>query len=433
MTDSLAQPTPVAPVNPPAAPPTAPTVDPAAGTSPPGSPKAGPLKKFPQISPKMLLLGGGGLLFLLVIGVLLLVVTLQGKPPATNPGNQITPGETGVPIPTGGKLAFVHGSELWISAGDGTSTQKVATIPILENSTTGQRLSKTAFSSDGRLVGYIVDNDRHTDNVLQVMKITDGEILPVFVTGPAGPIYDFVWLPNSSDVIISYVRSDSVTGKKNFLGKLSVLGFPGTAEFLEWVNPIISVQVTPTGFIYFLDERQELWRVASSGGRYYPVLRGVASFSISPDGRSIAYERAVDGEIWVSTETGGNARQVTFTSNSRREIYGKGGRSEPRWSLDTKTILFTESGANYLGIGIVSADGTNLRSVEDKSISPKIKYDEFYDRQIIDALWISPETILFNGITDNGQHPPNLYILSIQDANYQMIVEDGKNPAWSSL
>jgi hypothetical protein len=62
-------------------------------------------------------------------------------------------------------------------------------------------------------------------------------------------------------------------------------------------------------------------RLTWGGGRDDPAF--------SPDGRTLAYDRG--GDIWLLT-VGGSARQLT----------SGGGSSEPAWSADSRTIAFTQ-------------------------------------------------------------------------------------------
>lgn len=384
------------------------------------------LKRF--LANKLFLFGGG----FIILSVLTLVgISLLSR----NNGPVISPTptpESGQTVVSGdGKIGFVRGADVFMMSLDDAEPQKVGTIPTLKKSPKDVFVAKMAWSSDGRLIGFLLDNKDHSTNFLQVMKIGDGTILDVLGTGAVGLIYDFVWMPDSLEVVVSYADKKLETGQKYYLGKLSVLGFPGDQRFLDWVRPIVSVQISKGGFIYFLDSDHQLWRVAQGGGRFYPVLRAVASFDVSDDGSKIAYERAADGEIWVSNENGGNPKQITFTSEERKQLYDKGGRSHPQWAPDNKRILFTEIGANYKGVGMVNKDGTGLRSVEQDSISPKIIYDEYYQRKIIDTSWITAEQILFIAKTDNPKLTDDLYSLNILDANYQKILDDVSKPVWS--
>src|SRR5439155_12355604 len=69
----------------------------------------------------------------------------------------------------------------------------------------------------------------------------------------------------------------------------------------------------------------------------------------SPDGKTLAFmsDRSGTMEIWVSNRNGKKARQVTAVGNA----------GTPRWSPDSKAIVFDASGKNGAGIYTVLLDG----------------------------------------------------------------------------
>jgi len=81
---------------------------------------------------------------------------------------------------------------------------------------------------------------------------------------------------------------------------------------------------------------------------------------ISPDGRSVAYvitradkaENKTDSDIWLVPLTGGGARQLTASPKHDRH---------PRWSPDSKWIVFESNRGAAFQIYVIAADGGEAR------------------------------------------------------------------------
>jgi DNA-binding winged helix-turn-helix (wHTH) protein/Tol biopolymer transport system component len=97
----------------------------------------------------------------------------------------------------------------------------------------------------------------------------------------------------------------------------------------------------------------ELTRIDPKTGASQPFLDGISAeyVSFSPDGNFVAYVSFPEGSLWKANRDGSNRMQL-FTSSSYQVV-------NPRWSPDSKQILFTTLDPNgHLGMRrISSADG----------------------------------------------------------------------------
>ncbi|MDX6474707.1 MAG: TolB protein, partial [Gaiellaceae bacterium] len=98
-----------------------------------------------------------------------------------------------------------------------------------------------------------------------------------------------------------------------------------------------------------------VWLDAQTGSRQVlvrqPAAAGIETFSISPDGRSIAYA-VVDttgGDIYVIATDGGRARRLTHDHDSFEPLWGPHG------------IAFNHGGFGHGDIWIVDRSGRHLR------------------------------------------------------------------------
>jgi len=385
---------------------------------------------------KKLILIGGLIIVLALIGVIILVILSS-----QNGGSgevSVTP-TVGPGSPVGhvsGKVAFMRDATVVVADMETLDEKDIGTVPVIE-SNENMEVKEMAWSDDGKLIGFSMRDSKTDESLLQVMTISDGTVLDVLSTTALDPIYDFAWIPGSLEVLISYaetIQSGNEQVQKFYLGKLSVLGFPGKKQFLDWVRPIVDMNISEVGFIYYLDDGNELWRVPLDGGKFLPLLRSVESFNLSLQGDRVVYERVVDGEIWISNEDGTNPKQITHSTAERLNVYGKGGRSNPIWSPSGRTILFSETGANYKGFGLVNEDTTGLRSVEENSISPKIIYKEVFTRRLDDLQWLNDEIVMFFGEAESSEvDTDDLFWMSILNEEYEELLQDVVRPIWSPL
>jgi Tol biopolymer transport system component/DNA-binding winged helix-turn-helix (wHTH) protein len=159
--------------------------------------------------------------------------------------------------------------------------------------------------------------------------------------------------------------------------------------------------------------RGELSRIDAKSGALQPLLGGIsAEFpSFSPDGRSVAFVLYPEGTLWKADPDGSHREELAG---------GPDHIVNPRWSPDSKQILFTTTSFDGLhpSIHLISADGGN-----PQRLLPGDSAD------MEDANW-SPDgrRILFaRGVAATRNE--DLRILDL--ASGQVIVLPGSSNMWS--
>ena len=116
--------------------------------------------------------------------------------------------------------------------------------------------------------------------------------------------------------------------------------------------------------------RGELSRIDPRTSVLQPFLGGISAefASFSPDGKSVAYVLFPDGTLWKADQDGSNRVQLVAAPN---HIYN------PRWSPDSKQILFAAANADpaHDSIHLVSADGgkpQRLLPGDDEAVSDPV-------------------------------------------------------------
>jgi dipeptidyl-peptidase-4 len=139
----------------------------------------------------------------------------------------------------------------------------------------------------------------------------------------------------------------------------------------------------PDGSALLFVQRNQLWRVAASGGDATAVTTTpgeLSEFTLSPDGQQLSFLR--DGDLWLMPASGGAPRRVTSVAMSpigavplgtyfRRDVeIGSATWSGPSpayaWSPDSKTIAVhhvDRRGVQPFGMPYYLGDSTLLNTV----------------------------------------------------------------------
>ena len=290
------------------------------------------------------------------IGSLLLVLTAGAVYAAADPIKFAR-----YPHVAGNRLAFSYHGDIWIANRDGSS-------PMRLTAHVG-RDTFPRFSPDGRMVAFT--SNRFGNDDIFVVPVTGGE--PRQLTfNTTGDTVQY-WTPDGKGIVfassrgvspwhsplhvvpvdgglprpldmdnantgmfkqdgsaIAFTRKGGPYWRKGNKGnrtddiwvqdvssrKISRLTDLDTAQFRNWVHDT-SPMWGADNQIYFLSERDgifNVWRIAPTGGQPTQVTRhredGIQFPSISPDGKTIAYENEFD--LWTVDVPGGTPRKVTI-------------------------------------------------------------------------------------------------------------------------
>jgi dipeptidyl-peptidase-4 len=172
-------------------------------------------------------------------------------------------------------------------------------------------------------------------------------------TSPSSP----TWSPSSQTV--AFLWNDGGQGGRT----IWVVDRAGTVprRLLPPENsaPVSALRWTPDGAALLFLQRNQLWRVPSTGGEAMPLTTTageIAEFALSPDGQQLSFLR--DGDLWLLPVRGGAPTRVTSVAVApigtvplgtyfRREVeIGGATWSGPSpsyaWSPDSKTIALQQ-------------------------------------------------------------------------------------------
>jgi eukaryotic-like serine/threonine-protein kinase len=303
------------------------------------------------------------------------------------------------------------GSELLVIDGHGTPpTGPLWSVPMLGGSP--RKLGDIAgqdgaWSADGKFIAY------SNGNSLFTAKADGTDARKVITVGDAGFVFGPVWSPDGSHLRFMYgatldappyfmeVSLDgaglhrllpgwtpnseccggwTADGKYFlFLSRGQIWGLPRKAGFLHSEPKPIQLTSSPMPlsgpvpstdgkklFVIGRTVRGELTRYDLKSGRFEPYLGGISAeyVSFSMDGQWVAYVSFPEGTLWRSKMDGSERLQLTYPPSQALM---------PRWSPDSKTILFFDaSGTNTPSkIYEVSLEGGSLRPLMPNNPDPQ--------------------------------------------------------------
>ena len=103
-------------------------------------------------------------------------------------------------------------------------------------------------------------------------------------------------------------------------------------------------------------EGGDIWRVEISSGQETKIIDGAFNPTLSPDGKSIAYDASRSGprRIWMCDASGHNPQQIST------DVSEEVGHVRPRWSTDGKRIVFQNIERTKFNIRMVELDGRKM-------------------------------------------------------------------------
>lgn len=254
--------------------------------------------------------------------------------------------------------------ELAVSDRDGANSRAVAQLQPDTN------YSDLRWSPDDQTLGFQQGSVFAYD--IYSVPVSGGTPKPI--TQDGNPLAGFAWLPDSSGIVYSSSRGDTMLYAPTMNlwscridGKdLRQLTFGETSYIFPDVDRNQNLVATRS-LVHF-----EIWKYPVEGNPQENVARGaqitrqtgaVQTPSVGPKDRDLAYlsDSGGHGNVWIMNLASGNARQVTFEQDARV------GLGVPVWSPDGNRIAYVSRsrvGWN-VDLWLVNPDGTNATMVSN--------------------------------------------------------------------
>jgi len=254
--------------------------------------------------------------------------------------------------------------ELAIADRDGTNSKTLTRLPV------GASFSGLRWSPDDRMVGFQQGQVFSYD--IYYVPITGGE--PKAITRDGNPLAGFAWLPDSSGVVYSSSRGETMLylptmnlwsvriGNKN----LRQLTFGETS----YVSPDLDVN----GNLVATRARTQfdIWKYPVDGKPQDNTRRGlqithqtgaVQAPSVGPHDRELVYlsDSGGHGNLWIVNLESGATRQITFEQDPHLAL------GVPVWSPDGAYIAYVTRSRTSWNVDqwLIKPDGTNARKVSE--------------------------------------------------------------------
>jgi eukaryotic-like serine/threonine-protein kinase len=236
--------------------------------------------------------------------------------------------------------------EVFVVRSDGTGPRKLATV--------GPSPASFKWSPDGRIIRF------NRDGLLWEIA-SDGSGLHPLLSDWHEPGVQCCgsWTPDGHFYVFNLQSKSTgsqiwaLDERRGLLRQPPSLPVPLTTGPIIWGGPLSSRD----GKKIFADGRTprgELSRIDPKTGGLQPFLGGVSAefVSFSSDGKFVAYVSFPEGVLWKANRDGSNRVQL---SQPPMLVVN------PRWSPDSKQILFTDFREKTLEIYVIPAEGGSAR------------------------------------------------------------------------
>jgi eukaryotic-like serine/threonine-protein kinase len=315
----------------------------------------------------------------------------------------------------GKQIAYLRANqaqiELTVADEDGSNPRLITRLP-------GDYVySNLRWSPDDRLLGY--QSGRTFDYDVFYVPVSGGE--PHRITQDGNPEAGFSWLPDSSGVIFSSSRGDTVLYMRTMNLWLARLRDSTPRQLTFGETSYMSPDVDREGQVVASRDRVQfdIWKYPVDGTPQDNVRRGVQvthqtgavqTPSVAPDDREIVYlsDSGGHGNLWILQPETGKIRQLTFEQDPHIAL------GVPVWSPDGRHIAYVNRGSSAWNVDqwVVNGDGSNAHKVSDGGgwacWSPDAKW-----------LYVSPPTA--NGFRIDRVRPDGTELTPVQP--------DGRGPA----
>jgi serine/threonine protein kinase len=315
----------------------------------------------------------------------------------------------------GKHIAYFHSNqgqlELTVADSDGSDPRRLASLPNEYN------YSDLRWSPDDQKLGF--QRGRTFDYDIFYVPIDGGNPQPV--TRDGNPLSGFAWLPDSSGVVYSSSRGDTVLYLRTMNLWSVQTGGKNLRQLTFGETSYISPDFDRNGNIV-ATRRQiqfDIWRYPVDNDPKENVRRGVQithqtgavqTPSVSPGDHELVYlsDSGGHGNLWILNLDTRQNRQLTFEHDPEVTV------GVPVWSPDGKYIAYVKRG--HIGwnvdLWLMNPDGTDAHKVADGGgwacWSPDSRW-----------LYFSPPGQ--NGFRIEKAEPPN--------GRHQLVREEGQKPA----
>ena len=253
--------------------------------------------------------------------------------------------------------------ELAVADRDGTNSKTLARLPL-------GGYSSLRWSPDDRMLGF--QHGQVFSYDIYYVPVAGGA--PISVTQDSSPLGGFAWLPDSSGVIYSSSRGETVL----YLPTMNLwsvrIGGKDLRQLTFGETSYVSPDLDSSGNLVASRSRTQfdIWKYPVDGKPQDNTRRGVQithqtgvvqTPSVGPHDRELVYlsDSGGHGNLWIATLESGATRQITFEQDPRLAL------GVPVWSPDGAYIAYVTRSRTTWNVDqwLIKSDGTNAHKVSD--------------------------------------------------------------------